>query len=80
MGIWFCFNPRCGIWAASDCPQQLTVICLVLWQGHDSAAEDSLRLELWEFLRGYKNARAPRGCGGCWSLMLLVAGDWGLLS
>lgn len=33
-----CFNLRCVIRAASECPQQLTVICLVLWHGNDFAS------------------------------------------
>ena len=28
---------ECG--AASDCPQQLTIICLVLWQEHDFVSQ-----------------------------------------
>jgi hypothetical protein len=34
-----CFhsNPSYGIWAASNCSQQLTMICLMVRQAHDFA-------------------------------------------
>ena len=51
---------------ASVCPQLLTM----LQERYDFSGDVEEGI----------NARAPRGCGGCWSLMLLVAGDWGLLS
>ena len=38
MQICFCFNPRRGVWDASDCPQQLTMIRLVVWHGCDTAS------------------------------------------
>jgi hypothetical protein len=38
MQICFCFNPRHGLGAASDCPQPLTMIYLVLQQGQGLAS------------------------------------------
>ena len=34
----FILIPGVGHGAASDCPQQLTMICLMLYQGHDFAS------------------------------------------
>jgi hypothetical protein len=48
----FVLIPGVGCGSASDCPQQLTMICLVLWQGCDLPAEDSRFLGILE--REYK--------------------------
>jgi hypothetical protein len=79
MGIWFCFNPRCGIWgsfrlsttADYDLPHalagtwfcQLQIVSATVWH-----------LEFWGLFRGYCNARAWRDRVGCW----LVVGGHGL--
>jgi hypothetical protein len=44
--------PGVGYEAASDCSQQLTMICLVLWRGAGYAGDS---------FRGYKNVRWGKG-------------------
>lgn len=57
----FALTPGVGCGAASDGPQLLTMICLVLCQGLILPVKHSSRLEFWELLREYINDRALAG-------------------
>lgn len=59
---YFCFNLRSWVWGCFRCPQQVTVIYLVLWQGHDFAScrfYDCVTIVILETLRGYINVTTP---------------------
>lgn len=70
----FVLNPGVGCEAASDCLQQQTVICLLLWQDHlvwnseDSGINPGVPGGVWQLL-----LLLLSGCCFCW---LLVAGCW----
>lgn len=62
----FLFYLRCGIWGSTDCPQQLTMIRLGLWQrGIILPAADNfcnfMMFGILGTLRVYINVRVLRG-------------------
>jgi hypothetical protein len=67
------FSFEFQVWdeTASDCPKQLTMICLILWQGMMLPAADSfcycVMFGILGTYRGYTNARTQE----VWLLLLV---------
>ena len=63
--VFFLLISGVGYRALSDCPQQLSMICLVLSQ-LQIVFVIVWYLEFWELFRGYMNSRTLTGRVGCW--------------
>ena len=82
-----CFHliPRCSIWGASDCLQKLTMIWLLIQQGHDFAScRQFLQLcdivVVGTFHKAYKYKSQERNGELSGSWLPLVAAGYSLLS